>query len=83
MDNLTAPTEAQPRTPAGELRDIEFGDLRWRIIDSAEVPAGEKGALLALLGSIERAEGLADRIEAERASVDRGMQAYVHTPANV
>ena len=83
VDNLTAPTEAQPRTPAGELRDIEFGDLRWRIIDSAEVPAGEKGALLALLGSIERAEGLADRIEAERASVDRGMQAYVHTPANV
>ena len=83
VDNLTAPTEAQPRTPAGELRDIEFGDLRWRIIDSAEVPAGEKGALLALLGSIERVEGLADRIEAERASVDRGMQAYVHTPANV
>lgn len=80
VENLTEPADSKPRLPAGELRDIEFGDLRWRIIDSAEVPAGEKGALLALLGSIERAETLADRIEAERDSVDRGIAAYVTAP---
>ena len=34
--------------------------------------AGEKGALLALLGSIKRAEGLIEQIVAERLSVDRG-----------
>lgn len=49
----------------------EFEDIRWRVIDASGLPAIEKGAILALLGSIERAEGLIDRIVAERASVDR------------
>ncbi|GAB3624181.1 hypothetical protein GCM10027418_22650 [Mariniluteicoccus endophyticus] len=49
----------------------DFEDMRWRIIDSSELPVGEKGAMLAILGSIERAEGLVDRIAEERASVNR------------
>ena len=59
--------------PAGHGRQAEFEDIRWRIIDSGPIPAGEKGALLALLGSMERAEVLIDRIADERQSVDRGL----------
>jgi phosphate:Na+ symporter len=44
--------------------------MRWRVIDAGDIPATEKGALLALLGSMERAEGLIDRIQQERLSVD-------------
>ena len=62
-----------PRMPAGHSRQAEFEDIRWRIIDSGPIPAGEKGALLALLGSMERAEVLIDRIADERQSVDRGL----------
>lgn len=62
-----------PRMPAGHTRQAEFEDIRWRIIDSGPIPAGEKGALLALLGSMERAEVLIDRIADERQSVDRGL----------
>jgi phosphate:Na+ symporter len=45
--------------------------MRWTVIDAEDIPAAEKGALLALLGSMERAEALIDRIAQERASVDR------------
>ena len=45
--------------------------MRWRVIDATDIPATEKGALLALLGSMERAESLIDRIQQERLSVDR------------
>lgn len=63
----------RPETAARETAPSSFEDLRWRVIDTASLPAGEKGALLALLGSIERAEALVARIAAERASVDRGV----------
>ncbi|WP_289032819.1 Na/Pi cotransporter family protein [uncultured Arsenicicoccus sp.] len=63
----------RPETVARETAPSSFEDLRWRVIDTASLPAGEKGALLALLGSIERAEALVARIAAERASVDRGV----------
>ncbi len=53
------------------LPAAEFEALRWTVIDADGIPAAEKGALLALLGSMERAESLIDRIEQERASVDR------------
>jgi phosphate:Na+ symporter len=56
-------------------------DIRWDVIDSTSVPAAEKGAVLALLGSFERAEGLVDRIQEERASVDRGIATLVTSPA--
>ncbi len=49
----------------------EFEAMRWAVIDAEDIPAAEKGALLALLGSMERAEALIDRIAQERASVDR------------
>ncbi|MGQ0564919.1 MAG: Na/Pi cotransporter family protein [Gemmobacter sp.] len=61
----------QPRMPAGHSVVPGFEELRWQALQNREVAAGEKGALLALLGSIERAEGLIERILAERASVDR------------
>ena len=63
----------QPRLPAGHSLVPEFEELRWQALQNRDVAAGEKGALLALLGSIERAEGLIERIVTERASVDRGM----------
>lgn len=63
--------KALPRMPAGHSKQARFEDIRWRVIDDAAVQAGEKGAILALLGSLERAEGLIERIAEERASVDR------------
>lgn len=63
--------------PAGHTRQADFEELRWRVIDAGNVPAGEKGAILALLGSIERACGLADRIAEERESVDRDIALLV------
>lgn len=75
LTGLLVEKSALPRLPAGHSRQTEFEDLRWRIIDTGGLPVGEKGAILALLGSIERAEGLIDRIEQGRASVDRTIAA--------
>lgn len=61
----------QPRMPSGHSTLPPFEDLRWQVLDQSEIHAGEKGALLALLGSIERAENLVQRIVEERSSVDR------------
>lgn len=61
----------QPRMPAGHSTLPSFEALRWKALQDAGVASTEKGALLALLGSIERAEGLIRRILDERASVDR------------
>ena len=63
----------QPRLPAGHSLVPAFEELRWQALQNRDVAAGEKGALLALLGSVERAEGLIERIVTERASVDRSM----------
>ena len=63
----------QPRLPAGHSLVPAFEELRWQALQNHDVAAGEKGALLALLGSVERAEGLIERIVTERASVDRSM----------
>ncbi len=61
-----------PRMPAGHVQIAEIDALRARILTlGPNVPAGERGALLALLGSIERAELLIRRIDDERRSVDR------------
>lgn len=71
VDSLPAASngDAAPEVPV--LAAAEFEALRWTVIDADDIPAAEKGALLALLGSMERAESLIDRIEHERASVDR------------
>ncbi|MGE4322281.1 MAG: Na/Pi cotransporter family protein [Sphingobium sp.] len=69
---LFAADMPEPRLPAGHSKVEPIETLRWRVLEKdRHVPAGEKGALLALLGSIERAEGMIRRIEDERASVDR------------
>lgn len=65
--------DQQPTLPPGHDRSASVDELRWKVIDTASLPAGEKGALVALLGSIERSEDLITRIHSERASVDRGI----------
>jgi phosphate:Na+ symporter len=45
--------------------------MRQSIVASTSLPAEDRGALLALLGSAERAFFLAERIQSERASVSR------------
>ncbi len=45
--------------------------MRQSIVASTTLPAEDRGALLALLGSAERAFFLAERIQSERASVSR------------
>jgi phosphate:Na+ symporter len=71
MNTVLFADEAQPRMPAGHSVVPGVEELRWKALQSRDVAAGEKGALVALLGSIERAEGLIERLRAERASVDR------------
>ena len=48
-----------------------IGELRQRCLLANELPGEDRGALLALLGSAERAFYLAERIQAERRSVSR------------
>jgi phosphate:Na+ symporter len=57
--------EAEPRLSF--LNDLRTEALRL----GAELPWGERGAILALLGSAERAYFLIERIDAERRSVSR------------
>ncbi|WP_300043114.1 Na/Pi symporter [uncultured Paracoccus sp.] len=71
MNTVLFAPGVQPRMPAGHSVVPGVEELRWKALQSGDVGAGEKGALIALLGSIERAEGLIERIRAERASVDR------------
>jgi phosphate:Na+ symporter len=68
--NARPGTDVLTAEPAA-LGQAEFEAMRWRVIDAGDIPATEKGALLALLGSMERAESLIDRIHQERLSVDR------------
>ncbi len=71
LDAIIRPGEAATVTPS-DSRTAHIEDIRWRVIDAMGLPAVEKGAILALLGSMERAEALIDRIAQERTSVDRG-----------
>ncbi|WP_411036363.1 Na/Pi cotransporter family protein [Shinella sp. BYT-45] len=61
-----------PRMPAGHVSFPEVEELRARTLAlGPNAGAGERGTILALLGSIERAELLIRRIDAERKSVNR------------
>lgn len=63
-----------PRMPAGHVNFPEVDELRARTLAMGpNAGAGERGTILALLGSIERAELLIRRIDAERNSVNRQM----------
>ena len=62
----------QPVLPAGHVPTVE--NLRVRVLNLGPVvSSAERGAILALLGSVERAEMLVHRIDAERKSVDRNV----------
>lgn len=63
---------ADPQMPAGHVSYPEVEELRARTLAlGPNAGAGERGTILALLGSIERAEILIRRIDAERKSVNR------------
>ncbi|CCV11344.1 Na/Pi symporter [Mesorhizobium sp. STM 4661] len=63
---------ANPRMPAGHVSFPEVEELRARTLAlGPNAGAAERGTILALLGSIERAEILIRRIDAERKSVNR------------
>ena len=63
---------ADPRMPAGHVSYPEVEELRAKTLSlGPNAGAGERGTILALLGSIERAEILIRRIDAERKSVNR------------
>ena len=77
MQLLEQPDAAQPPLDRDETVLAAFEEIRWGVIDSDAVPSNEKGAIIALLGSIERAEALMARVLAERASLDRDIAALV------
>lgn len=63
-----------PQMPAGHMSFPEVEELRARTLAlGPNAGAGERGTILSLLGSIERAELLIRRIDAERKSVNRQM----------
>lgn len=78
MDLMVAPDEEQPVIDRDPSAKTDFEQIRWDVIDSKKVPASEKGAIIALLGSIERAEALMARVIAERASLDRDIAAMIN-----
>lgn len=71
-DGLSA--EAAPRIAA--LAELRAQALRL----NGQLPWVERGAILALLGSAERAYVLIERIDAERRSVSRAVSAEVEAP---
>lgn len=63
---------SDPQMPAGHVSFPEVEELRGRTLAlGPNAGAAERGTILALLGSIERAEILIRRIDAERKSVNR------------
>ncbi|TIU89585.1 MAG: Na/Pi cotransporter family protein, partial [Mesorhizobium sp.] len=63
---------SDPNLPAGHVNLPEVEELRARTLAlGPNAGAAERGTILALLGSIERAEVLIQRIDAERKSVNR------------
>jgi phosphate:Na+ symporter len=59
-----------PRMPAGHVPAVD--DLRAMVLNfGPKITVAERGAILALLGSVERAELLISRIDSERKSVNR------------
>ena len=63
---------ADPKLPAGHVTFPDVEELRAKTLAlGPNAGAGERSTILALLGSIERAEILIRRIDAERKSVNR------------
>jgi phosphate:Na+ symporter len=63
---------SDPPVPASHVKFASVEELREKTLRLGDgVSSGERGAILALLGSIERAELLIRRIDAERKSINR------------
>jgi phosphate:Na+ symporter len=72
LEILPADGVLKPVLPAGHRANVE--NLRGRALALGnDVSSAERGAILALLGSVERAELLIHRIHNERESVDRNL----------
>ncbi|MGL4441807.1 MAG: Na/Pi cotransporter family protein, partial [Bosea sp. (in: a-proteobacteria)] len=62
----------RPAMPAGHSQTQSVEELRMQLLNyGPKIKAHERGAILALLGSVERAQLLIERIDAERKSVNR------------
>lgn len=63
---------ADPKMPTGHVNYPPIEELRAITLSlGPNAGAGERGTILALLGSVERAELLINRIDAERKSINR------------
>jgi phosphate:Na+ symporter len=63
---------ADPKMPAGHFNYPAIEELRANTLSlGPNAGAGERGTILALLGSVERAELLINRIDTERKSINR------------
>ncbi len=76
-DRLSPHAPSAARGTASALTQVQA--MRESIVSSVTLPAEDRGALLALLGSAERAAYLAQRIQSERASVSRSVSAPLPT----
>ena len=74
----------KPNMPAGHVQVAEVEELRHRVLNTnGVITPQERGAILAILGSVERAELLIKRIDAERKSVNRaGILAKINAAAS-
>jgi phosphate:Na+ symporter len=72
-----------PMMPAGHVQIAEVEELRMRTLNAGSgISSTERGAILAILGSVERAALLINRIDAERKSVNRaGVLAKINAAA--
>jgi phosphate:Na+ symporter len=69
---LPAGDVPRPNLPAGHVTYGDVEALRARVlVTGSGITTAERGAILAILGSVERAELLVNRIASERASVSR------------
>ena len=74
----------RPQMPAGHIKIESIDEMRTRTLSAgAGITPPERGAILAILGSVERAHLLVNRIDSERKSVNRaGVLAKVNAAAS-
>jgi phosphate:Na+ symporter len=72
-----------PAMPAGHVQIPTVEEMRAKVLNTGPaIGAAERGAILAILGSVERADLLINRIDAERRSVNRaGVLAKINAAA--
>jgi len=76
VERVVAARLDQPLAGSSTVGEKAMQDLvamRHRVVANNNMPAEDRGALLALLGSAERVFYLAERIQSERASVSRDL----------